>query len=164
MDENSCLFKTHSQITYKQYRNYLLKKILLPGKFISFYLIIFIAVLLYYKAFTDLFKIIAIFVAGSLILFLLVLYYAKSLYKTNKLSAEQITEFEFFDEYFTTRNEYSHSTIEYNKLYLINETKEFIVLLISKNQGILLNKSNLPDGLSNFLKNLSGVKYKQSKF
>ncbi len=78
----------------------------------------------------------------------------EKVFMTNKLLKDIEVRFDFYDTYFTEKTELSESRIEYAKLYKIIETKTNFYLMIAKNQGYLLVKENLPEGLADFLKAL----------
>ena len=74
----------------------------------------------------------------------------KKVWNSNKVAQNINVKFEFYDTYFAEINENGETRLEYNKLYKIIETKTNFYLMIAKNQGFILNKSNLPEGLSVF--------------
>ena len=85
------------------------------------------------------------------------------IFKTNKILQNTIVTYEFYDTYFTDSHEYGNSKIEYEKLHKIIETKTNFYLMISKNQGFLLSKESLPQGLDAFLRSIAPQKKKRGK-
>lgn len=63
-------------------------------------------------------------------------------------------KYDFYNTYFIENDDNGETKLEYKKLYKIIETKTNFYLMISKNQGFLLNKSNFPKGLDDFLRNI----------
>ena len=78
----------------------------------------------------------------------------KKVWNSNKVAQNMNVKFDFYDTYFIEIDENGETRLEYNKLHKIIETKTNFYMMIEKNQGFILNKSNLPEGLSDFLKNI----------
>lgn len=79
----------------------------------------------------------------------------KKVWNSNKVAQNMQVQFDFYDTYFTEITENGETKLEYNKLHKIIETKTNVYLMIAKNQGFILNKSNFPDGLAEFLQSIS---------
>ena len=60
--------------------------------------------------------------------------------------------FEFYEDYFEESHEVGNATIPYDKLDAVIETKTHFYLMIAKNQGYMLAKENMPDGLESFIR------------
>ena len=63
-------------------------------------------------------------------------------YKSNKILQEIIQEYEFYEENFIVKNEMTEFKIGYDKIYKIIETKTNFYIMIAKNQGYIISKSN----------------------
>ena len=80
--------------------------------------------------------------------------HSKKIWKSNKSAQDLNVKFDFYETFFIETDEHGETKLEYNKLYKIIETKTNFYLMLSKNQGLILNKINLPEGLDKFLKNI----------
>lgn len=75
----------------------------------------------------------------------------KKYYKSNKILQDIKQEYEFYEEYFITKNENSESRVEYNKIYKMIETKTNFYIMIAQNQGFIISKSNCTEEMIKFL-------------
>ena len=78
----------------------------------------------------------------------------KKVWNSNKVAQNMNVRFDFYDTYFTEINDNGETRLEYDKLHKVIETKTNFYLMIAKNQGFILNKSNFPEGLEDFLRNI----------
>lgn len=78
----------------------------------------------------------------------------KKVYYSNKLAVNSELEYDFYDSYFMKKSRVGEERIEYSKLYKIIETKTNFYLMIASNQGYMLIKENMPDGMDVFLRKL----------
>lgn len=77
----------------------------------------------------------------------------KRTYKSNKIMQEySALEIEFYDTYFIEKTDLGDMRMDYDKLYKIIEIKQYVYLMLGKNQGIMLKKEKFPEGLEEFLK------------
>ena len=76
----------------------------------------------------------------------------KKIYKSNELMRDAEVEYTFYEPCFSSNDPSGKSRIDYEKLYEIVETKTNIYLMISENQGFMLKKSDMPNGLEAFLR------------
>lgn len=74
------------------------------------------------------------------------------IYKSNSLMKDAEVEYTFYEPCFSSNDPSGKSRIDYEKLYEIAETKTNMYLMISENQGFMLKKSEMPDGLEAFLR------------
>ena len=79
----------------------------------------------------------------------------KKVFYTNKLAVDAVLEYDFYETYFTKTSAAGNEKIEYSKLLKIVETKTNFYLMIALNQGYILKKDDMPEGLGDFLKNLN---------
>ena len=79
---------------------------------------------------------------------------SKSYYKSNKILQDMIDEYEFYEENFIVRNKMTEFKIGYDKIYKIIETKTNFYIMISKNQGYIISKSNCTADAIEFLEGL----------
>ena len=79
---------------------------------------------------------------------------AKRVYNSNKIIQNAKITFKFYEDHFEQFHESGDSNIPYEKLNKIIETKTNFYLMIAKNQGYILTKENMPDGLEEFLKEI----------
>ncbi|MCR4965942.1 MAG: YcxB family protein [Bacteroidales bacterium] len=69
----------------------------------------------------------------------------------NKDLADKVLEFRFYDDHFDVFVQGRFANVSYDKIQRVVETKTNIYIMYSNNQGAMLQKSNVPDGFSEFL-------------
>ena len=147
-----CLYSITIQYSYKEYRRFNWKLFLNPIR-----VIIYIAL--------ELWLLFLGWLVGHHFLYLLAILCPvlmvisqdiqfKKTWLSNKIAKNQTVKFDFYDTYFIGKDSYGESKVEYKKLYKILETKTDFYLMLSKNQGSILVKANLPDGLCEFLRTI----------
>ena len=145
-----CLYQTVMTYTYEEYKRFSWK-IMLSPQVIAFVIVFeLIAGLLW------------IFGESLFWLFMMIIYplaicfiqsrEARKVFRSNKISFGIPNTFQFYDAYLVAENANSTQKVEYAKLYKIIETKTNFYLMISRNQGFILNKARFPDGLEQFLR------------
>ncbi len=100
-----------------------------------------------------------IVLAALLILYPLILVAkSKSYYKSNGIinGGDAETELRFYEDRFKSLCGENVSVLTYDKIYKIIETKTNFYIMISTSQGMVVVKSNCPDGLEDFLRELKG--------
>ena len=81
----------------------------------------------------------------------------KALEKTYKRATamhDARIDYRFYEDRFVKVFAENEEEYEYEKLYKITETETNFYLMISKTQGYVLVKDNMPEGLADFLKSL----------
>ena len=78
----------------------------------------------------------------------------KKIYNSNKVVQNLDVIYEFYDTYFVEKSEHGEMKIEYSKFDEIFETKTNFYLMIAKNQGYMLPKSDMPSELEEFIRNI----------
>ncbi|MBQ9267182.1 MAG: YcxB family protein [Clostridia bacterium] len=81
----------------------------------------------------------------------------KKVFNSNKLTQNVDVTFEFYEDHFEENHEAGQAKIPYEKLHEIIETKTNFYLMIAKNQGYMLAKENMPEGLEEFIRTKSKV-------
>ena len=76
----------------------------------------------------------------------------KKTFNSNKLMANAVIKYEFYDDYFIKTGVSGEDKIKYTDLNKIIETKTNVYLMIGNNYGCLLIKDNFPEGLLEFLR------------
>ena len=147
-----CLYTTTTTYSYEEYKRYNLS-LLLKRSRIIFYIILELWILLLGCLMSNYFLILFA-IMYPIIIAILQNRHIKKVWNSNKVAQNMSVKFDFYDTYFTEINENGETRLEYNKLHKIIETKTNFYLMIAKNQGFILNKSNLPEGLADFLKNI----------
>ncbi len=147
-----CLYSTTTIYNYEEYKRYTLS-LLLKRSRIIWYIILEVWILLL-GCLMDNYLLILFAIIYPIIIAILQNRQIKKVWNSNKVAQNMNVKFDFYDTYFTEINENGETRLEYNKLHKIIETKTNFYLMIAKNQGFILNKSNLPEGLSDFLKNI----------
>lgn len=99
------------------------------------------------------------FIIVFTIIFPLIIYWIqnrniKKIYNSNKVVQNLDVIYEFYDTYFVEKSEHGEMKIEYSKFDEIFETKTNFYLMIAKNQGYMLPKSDMPSGLEEFIRNI----------
>lgn len=79
----------------------------------------------------------------------------KKYYNSNKMLKDITQEYEFYKDYFITKNTNSEAKIEYDKIYKIIKTKTNFYIMIAQNQGYIISKEVCTDELIKFLDNLN---------
>lgn len=87
-------------------------------------------------------------------------YNIKKVFESNKVVRNITTKFEFYKDYFEATNDSAKSKINYNDLNKIIETKTNFYLMTSSIQGYIIEKNNIPEGLSKFIKGLNYINKK----
>ncbi len=67
---------------------------------------------------------------------------------------DNFSVFDFYDKYFEQTNAVSHSVVKYSDIYKIVETDKNIYIMVAKNEGYILLKSNCSKELIEFLKSI----------
>lgn len=75
-------------------------------------------------------------------------------YKNIPAMHDARVDFRFYDDHFVKVFGESEEQLEYEKLYKIIETETNFYLMISKTQGFVLVKNNMPEGLAEFIKTI----------
>ena len=78
----------------------------------------------------------------------------KKVFNSNKLAADAELNFDFYDNYFIKTSSAGAEKVEYNRLLKIVETKTNFYLMIALNQGYMLKKEDMPQGLDEFIRNI----------
>lgn len=75
----------------------------------------------------------------------------KKTYMSNELLKNTVETIDFYKNHFVSKTEKSESTVEYDKLYKIIETKTNFYLMIADNQGYIVSKANCSQELIDFI-------------
>ena len=81
-------------------------------------------------------------------------YFVKKTFYSNKLSANQHSFFEFFEDYFTEKTHYNFAQIKYDDLYKITETKTNFYLFTGNILAFTIIKQNCSAQLIEFLRKI----------
>ena len=147
-----CLYKTTTKFTFEEYKRFnnavMMKKHVLVIMIIAILLILLGGILL-----DNLFLI--VFAILYPLMFILVKNHSvKKVFDSNKITQNVDVTFEFYEDYFEEKHEAGEAKIPYDKLNEIIETKTNFYLMIAKNQGYMISKQNMPDGLEEFIKKI----------
>ena len=80
---------------------------------------------------------------------------AKKVFYSNKLAVDAELNYDFYENHFVKTSSAGSEKIDYNRLLKIVETKTNFCLMIAINQGYMLKKADMPEGLDAFLRNLN---------
>lgn len=148
----NCLYTTTTNYSYDEYKRFSWN-LLLKRSHIIFYIILELFILLlgcFMK--NSLFIVFA--VIYPIMIFLLQNRQIKRVWKSNKVAQDMLVNFEFYDTYFVEKDKSGNTKLDYSNLHKVIETKTNFYLLIAKNQGFILVKENMPEGLADFLKSI----------
>ena len=148
----NCLFSTTTNYNFDEYKRYSLSLLLKRSRIIWFVILeawIFLLGCLMTNYLLILFAIIY-----PIVIALLQKRQIKKVWNSNKVAQNMNVRFDFYDTYFTEINDNGETRLEYDKLHKVIETKTNFYLMIAKNQGFILKKSNFPEGLEDFLRNI----------
>ena len=151
-----CLYKTTTKFTYEEYKKFndaiMKKKYIIIVSVLACLLILTGGILL-----ENLFLIIFAIIYPFLF-FLAKNVGVKKVFDSNSLLKDKEISYEFYEDYFEIKHEAGDEKIPYDKLYDIVETKTNFYLMIAKNQGYIIIKENIPEGLGGFLRSKKKVK------
>lgn len=78
----------------------------------------------------------------------------QKIFDSNKVTQNIDVTYTFYEDHFEEKHESGEARITYDKLSEIIETKTNFYLMIAKNQGYMLSKENMPEGLIEFIENI----------
>lgn len=152
------LFETTTKYTYEEYRKFnfaLLKKKHVLPLIILAEILILVGGILSQNEFLIIFAVLYPFV------FIWSLFHGiKNVYHSNKVTQDKDIHFKFYEDHFEEEHDSGNANITYDKLNEIIETKTNFYLMIAKNQGFMILKENMPEGLEEFIKNIKISKTK----
>ena len=79
---------------------------------------------------------------------------SKKVFYSNKLAVDAELDYDFYENYFVKTSSAGTEKVEYTRLLKIVETKTNFYLMIALNQGYMLRKVDMPQGLDDFLRNI----------
>ncbi len=142
------LFHVKSKNTYDEYKKYVLtfnkKKMLLTILLVDTILLIIALLTKVYYFFIPMI-IIPIIEYFSLVRPL------KKIFYSNKMAVNAEIDYDFYETYFIKISKAGTEKVEYKNVLKIIETKTNFYLMIAYNQGYMLKKADMPDGLDAFL-------------
>lgn len=148
----NCLYTTTTSYSYDEYKRFSWN-LLLKRSHIIFYIILELFILLL-GCFMKNILLIVFAVIYPIMIFLLQNRQIKKVWKSNKVAQDMLVNFEFYDTYFVEKDKNGNTKLDYSNLHKVIETKTNFYLLIAKNQGFILVKENMPEGLADFLKSI----------
>ena len=151
-----CLYKTTIKFTYEEYKKF--NDAIMKKKYILIVLIL-----------ACLFILIGVILLQNLVLIIFAIIYpflfflakdigVKKVFNSNSLLKDKEIFFEFYQDFFEIKHEAGDEKIPYDKLCDIVETKTNFYLMIAKNQGYIIKKDNMPEGLDEFIRSKKKVK------
>lgn len=149
------LYSTTITLTYEEYRRFELT-LLFNRSNILWFIIPQVWCWFFWGLTNNFFcMVISIIHAIIILILLIVLYiYSKKIWEADNFVHNMNIKLDFYDAYLVGTDKYGETRLEYNKLHKIIETKTNYYLMTEKFKGIILKKSNFPEGLADFLKNL----------
>ena len=152
MEEKECLYKMTTKFTLEEYKRFnyaLLKKRhhLLILTIFEIFVILF--GILTQDAFVFVFAVIYPF-----IVYILQERNIKKVFNSNKMVQNVDVHYEFYEDFLVEKTENGEMKVEYSKLDEIIETKTNFYLMIAKNQGCMISKTDMPSGLDEFIRKI----------
>ena len=147
------LFKTSIKYTFEEYKGFT-KAIYRYVYKVHIMLLVIIVALLILFAITKNFMAILAAVAFPLFFVYFMNREIKKVYESNRVLKDNFSVFDFYDKYFEQTNAVSHSVVKYSDIYKIVETDKNIYIMVAKNEGYILLKSNCSKELIEFLKSI----------
>ena len=151
-----CLYKTTTKFTLEEYKKFnnavLMKKHIWILMSVAILFILLGGILLrspFLIAFAVLYPFLFIFIKNNSV---------KRVFHSNQITKNVDVTFEFYEDYFKETHEAGEAKIPYDKLNEIIETKTNFYLMIAKNQGYMILKENMPEGLEEFIRNIKTLK------
>ena len=147
------LFKTSIKYTFEEYKGFT-KAIYRYVYKVHIMLLVIIAALLILFVITKNYMTILAAVAFPLFFVYFRNREIKKVYESNRILKDNFSVFDFYDKYFEQTNAVSHSVVKYSDIYKIVETDKNIYIMVAKNEGYILLKSNCSKELIEFLKSI----------
>jgi len=145
-----CLFETSTKYTMEEYKKFnfalIKKRHYILVSIIAVVMIIASGILLhnYFLIFFGIIYPVLFYVAMQM--------GVKRVFNSNKLMQNMEVFYEFYEEYLVEKHDGGEAKVPYEKLSEVLETKTNFYLMIAKNQGFMLAKENMPEGLAEFIR------------
>lgn len=147
-----CLYTTTTNYNYEEYKRFSWNLMLKRSRIVWFIVLELWILLLGCLMKNSLLIVFA--VIYPIMIFLLQNRQIKKVWKSNKVAQDMLVNFEFYDTYFVETDKSGNTKLDYSNLHKVVETKTNFYLMIAKNQGFILVKENMPEGLSDFLRSI----------
>lgn len=147
-----CLYTTTTNYTYDEYKRFSWNLLLKRSRIVWFIVLELWILLLGCLMRNSLLVVFA--VIYPIMILLLQNRQIKKVWKSNKVAQDMLVNFEFYDTYFVETDKSGNTKLDYSNLHKVVETKTNFYLMIAKNQGFILVKENMPEGLSDFLRSI----------
>ena len=147
------LFKTSIKYTFEEYKGFT-KAIYRYVYKVHIMLLVIIVAFLILFVITKNFMAILAAVAFPLFFVYFMNREIKKVYESNRVLKDNFSVFDFYDKYFEQTNAVSHSVVKYSDIYKIVETDRNIYIMVAKNEGYILLKSNCSKELIEFLNSI----------
>lgn len=148
------LYSATEKITLEEYKKFNLR--LAKKHFISYcsfeLFFILIAILLKSTYFTIVSVVYPIVIIALMIWW--IKYSIKKNFESHKSLLNTEATHEFYDTYFISKSYMGETKLPYDKLYRIIETKTNFYFMLSKHQGIIIDKNSLPSDFEGFAREL----------
>lgn len=145
-----CLFKTTTKITLEEYKKFnwelVKKRHLLLWGIIAFVCLLVGGILLKNVV------LIAFAIIYPILFYIALKIGINRVYNSNKLIQNVEITYEFYNDFIYEKHDGGEVKIPYEKLSEIIETKTNFYFMIAKNQGFMISKENMPEGLDEFIR------------
>ena len=150
------LFEVKTKYTLKEHVKFNFA-LLIKGKEIIVYSII-ILITIICGIIAKLWYAVAIAIFAPLAFVGIVYFVAKKNYDSNKAAKDAEMTIEFYNDSIVQKTELGSYKVELSKILKIVETKTNFYIMISRNQGLIIKKENMPEGLEEYIKNIKNNK------
>ena len=151
MVQMDSLFHTKSKNTYKEFKKYVLT---LSKKRMLLTILLTDAILFAIGTITKNYLFYISLVIIPIMEYLTTVVPSKKAFYSNKLAVDAELDYDFYETHFVKTSSVGTEKVEYSKLLKVIETKTNFYLMIALNQGYMLKKADMPQGLDVFLRNL----------
>ncbi len=145
-----CLYKTTTKFTLEEYKKF--NTAIIKKRHLILMSIIAVLFILAGGILLDNLFLIIFAIVYPVLFYICMQAGVKRVYNSNKLLQNAEATYEFYDDYVYEKHDGGEAKVPYEKLDEIIETKTNFYLMIAKNQGFMISKENMPEGLDEFLR------------
>ena len=147
------LFHTEVKYSFEEYKSFY-NALLIREKRIYIGISLMILGLLGLAFLTEIWAIIFVAVMTPFLFWFTSSRQCRRVYDSAKIYHGAVISCDFFEDHLEQAGKQSVNRVNYSDIYNIIETKTHFYIMLAKNQGIIVKKSNCPDGLADFIKGL----------
>ena len=145
-----CLFKTTTKFTLDEYSKFNWTIVKKRHMVLLSILVVICFLLSGYLLQNNLLVVLAIIY--PILFFIALRIGVNRVFNSNKLMQNVDVTYEFYNDYLQEKHEGGETKVPYDKISEIIETKTNFYLMIANNQGFMISKANMPEGLDEFIR------------